>query len=304
MNTSTLSVSHARTVSASNGCTLKAAGLLAFSLAIGLSAKAQNLAGLDLGVANDYAFVSLGAGGSATINSGPIAGSVLIGQNATLTTSGGNNGGLTNGGVLYYDNTGSTDGSGLNTPPPTQLVSTALTLSALNSAKSVSAYASGLTATQNFALINSDTTLTGNGGLNVIDLGNLKNANLTISGSANDYFVFNVSGAVNSNRVMSLTGGIPASNVLWNLTGTSTVFQTSGGNASVGTFLAVNGGNFQFSNLVLNGELINAGGHIQFVSGSEMTGNGFTVPEPSSMGLTAIGVLTLVTRRRRGATTK
>ena len=63
-----------------------------------------------------------------------------------------------------------------------------------------------------------------------------------------------------------------ASHVLWNLTGTGTVFKTAGGNASVGTFLAVNGGDFQFSNLSLNGALINGGGHIQFVSGSHMTG--------------------------------
>lgn len=305
MNTSTPFVSHLRFVSGWNRFTLKLAGALALLLAFALPASAQSLSGLDLGLANDYAFVSLGAGGSAKINSGPVTGSVLIGQGATLATSGGNNGGLTNGGILYYDNTASTDSSGLNTPPATALVSVGLTLSALNLAQSVSAYASGLMATQTFSTINSATTITGNGGINVIDLADLKNADLTISGGPNDYFVFNVSGAVDSNNVMSLTGGALASHILWNLTGSGTVFQTSGGNASIGTFLAVNGGDFQFSNLVLDGALINAGGHIEFVSGSHMTGfNGFTVPEPSTMGLSAIGIFALVTRRRRSAPMK
>lgn len=304
MKTSTLSVSHALPVSASNGYTRKIAGALALALVFALPASAQSLAGLDLGVANDYAFVSLGAGGSAKINSGPIAGSVLIGQGSTLSTSGGNNGGLTNGGIVFYDGTGSVNSGGLDTPPPTSLVSVALTLNALTSAQSVSAYASGLTPTQTFGTINSATTITGNGGLNVIQLDDLKSADIVLSGGPDDFFVFNVSGAVDSNKTMTLAGGALASHVLWNLTGTGTVFKTAGGNSSVGTFLSVNGGRYQFSNLDLNGALINAGGHIEFVSGSKMTYDGFTIPEPSSMVLAAIGTLALLTRRRRGATTK
>lgn len=135
----------------------------------------------------------------------------------------------------------------------------------------------------------------------MISLGTLKNADLTFSGGATDYFVFNVSGAVDTNKMMFLTGGVKASNILWNLTASSgQVFKTAGGNSSVGTFLAVNGADFQFSNLVLNGALIIAGGHIEFVSGSRMTNfNGFTIPEPITTGLAALGLLALVTRRRR-----
>lgn len=162
---------------------------LALSLAFSLPAAAQSLSGLDLGHAKDYAFVSLGSGGSAKINSGPIAGSVLIGQGSTLTTSGGNNGGLTDGGIVFYDGTGSVDSSGLENPPPESLIGQAITLSALNSARDVSAYASSLSATQNYGTISSATTLIGNGGLNVINLDKLKGAELTFSGSADDFFV-------------------------------------------------------------------------------------------------------------------
>lgn len=278
----------------------RALAALALCLAFASPAAAQDLSGLDLGVNRDYVFVSLGSGGSAHINSGPIAGSVLMGQGSALTTSGGNNGGLIDGGIVFYDNTASVDSSGLDTPPTQSLVSQALTLSALNSAISVSNYASGLAATQTFGEISSDTTITGNGGLNVISMTGLNGAELTLSGGANDFFVFNVSGAVDTNQQMFLTGGLDSSRVLWNLTASSgDVFKTAGGNSSVGTFLAVNGGDFQFSNLVLDGALINAGGYIQFVSGSQLTeGNTFTIPEPSVALLGAIGSFLLLRRRR------
>lgn len=278
----------------------RALAALALCLAFASPAAGQDLSGLDLGVNEGFVFVSLGSGGSAHINSGPIAGSVLMGQGSTLTSSGGNNGGLTNGGIVFHDNTASVDSSGLETPPMQSLVSQALTLSALNSAISVSNYASGLAATQTFGEISSATTITGNGGLNVINITGLKGAELTLSGGANDFFVFNVSDVVDTNKQMFLTGGLDSSRVLWNLTASSgQAFKTAGGNSSVGTFLAVNGADFQFSNLVLDGALINAGGHIQFVSGSELTGgNTFTIPEPSAVLLGAIGALLLLRRRR------
>ena len=83
-----------------------------------------------------------------------------------------------------------------------------------------------------------------------------------------------------------------ASHILFDLTGTSgNVFQTSGGNTVFGTFLAVDGGGFQFSNLNLDGALImgdsagfgNPGsGDVHIVSGSEIpTFSPFTVPAPS-----------------------
>ena len=125
--------------------------------------------------------------------------------------------------------------------------------------------------------------------MNVIDVGSIQNATLTINGSANDYFIFNVSTGIQTNHVMTLTGGVTASHILWNLTGTGTVLQTSGGDVLVGTFLATNGGAFQFSELQLTGALINTGGNIQLVSGNHtLTQAGFTPPPPMGCPITVI----------------
>lgn len=174
-------------------------------------------------------------------------------------------------------------------------VASSVGTTAFNDAQTLSTDASALTATQTFTSITGTTTITGNGGLNVIDVtgsGNsVQNPTLTLSGTANDFFVFNIPGNFNENNPMILSG-VEASHILFNLTGTSgNIFSTSGGNVLFGTFLATDGGDFPFSSLDLTGQLINTGGHIQFVSGSEIGGfDPFTppvssIPEPASWAL-------------------
>src|SRR5207245_7921248 len=123
-----------------------------------------------------------------------------------------------------------------------------------------------------------------------IDVQNIDNAKLTLSGTANDFFVFNISDQIHTNQPMTLSGGVSPANILFNLTGTGTVFQTSGGDVSFGTYLATNGGQFQFSNLNLTGRLINVGGDVQFVSGSRIP----AVPEPGIFALVCIGAIAFV----------
>jgi hypothetical protein len=248
-------------------------------------------AGLDLGSDNNFAFIDLG---NSTLgwNSGPIAGNVLLGLGVHANLSGGNNGGLTNGGILFHDASAVISGS-LQNPVTQQLVADSVTQQAATIAQNVSNFASSLGATQTFTTISGTSTITGNGGLNVIDVNDITNAKLTLSGGPNDFFLFNVSDAVMTNQPMTLSGVSP-DQILFNLTGNGTVavFQTSGGDKSFGTYLATNGGKFQFSNLNLVGRLINIGGDVQFVSGSMIP----AVPEPGTFALLGVGAMALLGR--------
>jgi hypothetical protein len=101
-------------------------------------------AGLNLGIDTNYALIDLG---NTTLgwNSGPIAGSVLFGQGLTANVSGGDNGGLTNGGVLNFDSTAHIPGS-LQNPITEILVPMDTTNTALTTAQNISNYASSLAA--------------------------------------------------------------------------------------------------------------------------------------------------------------
>ncbi len=280
-----------------------------------VSAAPAMATGLTLGTLTNYGLVDLGSGTTIGQNSGPMTGNELLGNGVKANFAGGGNGSIT--GTLYYDSTvqNTNTFSQLQTAPTTQLVSTSVTNQALADAVALSNYAAGLTATQTYGNITNATTITGNGGLNVIAVNNISNA-LTITGGANDTFVFDVSGTYNTNQTMVLNG-VSASQILFNFTATSgNVFQTSGGDTSYGTYLAVDGGNFQFSNLNLTGGLINTAGNVQFVSGTKLVANtpfscasgsvacgtgggGSQAPEPSSIAVFAIGIVGLVVLHRR-----
>jgi hypothetical protein len=276
----------------------------AATLTMAHSAQANSL---NLGILTNYAIVDLGSGTTIGMNSGPVGGDVLLGNGVKAAFSGGNNGQIN--GTLYYDSTvtGTNTFSQLANAPTTSQVSASVTSNAFSYAQSASSYAASLAATQNFGgTISSATTFNGNGGLNVIDVNNIQNAPLTFSGSSSDTFVINVAGTFNTNVAMTLSG-VSASQILFNFTGTSgNVFSTSGGNTVYGTFLAADGGAFQFSNLNLTGSLINTGGNVQFVSGSKLTT--FTAfnapgsapaPEPSTLALFGLGLVGLFVAVKR-----
>ncbi len=255
-------------------------------------------------VLSNYSVVSVGPNASITINSGPTGGNVLLGDGTTTSSSGGGNGSI--GGTVYLS--GVVNGDDLlhiQTTPNELILPSTVATQAFNAANALSSTAAGLAATQNFTNINGTQLILGNGGLNVIDVASLHNPLLTIKGNASDVFVFNIAGTFQTNQVMTLQG-VTASQILWNFTtpevGTN-VFQTSGGDTLYGTFLDTNGGDFQFSNLNLTGQLINTDGHMQIVSGSGVPNPApFTpTPEPATFALLGSGLVAffVVARRSR-----
>jgi hypothetical protein len=247
---------------------------------------------LNLGIDAYYALIDLGA--TTLLWNGPIAGNVLVGQGLQAQLSGNKGGGL-GGGAIFSDSTNvwaikngaifSDSTANIQAPPenqpPTLAVPTSVTSAALTAAQAVSSYAATLPATPSTTPVsgnfnNGPTTITGNGGLNVVYVANIRNTQLTLSGTANDIFVINVSGGI-QNQTMTLSGGVTASHVLFNLTGTSgNVLQTGGGSALYGTYLATHGGQFECAQLNLTGALINIGGNVHLVSGPSMTFAPFT----------------------------
>jgi hypothetical protein len=235
----------------------------------------------------DYSIVSVGPNASLNINSGPIAGKILIGLGST--TNGSGNGVCSSPGTCNA-NTGvpldvtqsgiSTGNFGsLNNPQPTinnLNDGGALAQQAFNEAATLSNAVAGFSPTQTFAsLPNANNPIIGNGGLNVINVtGNSGNPTTVFQGTESDFFVINLFGNLSENNPMTLNGVDPA-HILWNFVGTGTGnrFTTSGGGVEYGTFLAANqlgNINFQFSNLNLTGALWNTSGNIQFVSGSQI----------------------------------
>jgi hypothetical protein len=136
---------------------------------------------------------------------------------------------------------------------------------------------------------------------------NLNNASiLTISGSASDYVVVNVTDNNPAfNGQIILTGGITSDQVLFNMFGGNYTTHTGGptltispnGQTTTGIFLDPNGG-MQFNHGLLNGRFF--GGDVanqQIVSGASIFAPA-NIPEPTSLALAGLaGALCLLRKR-------
>ena len=141
-----------------------------------------------------------------------------------------------------------------------------------------------------------DTVVNINGSISVTNPSN----NLTINGTASDYFIINVSGNISvTNGAITTTGGIPASHILFNLTGSSSSVSLSNSTSVLtGTYLApFSGQKITISPGTVNGAII--GYQIQTSSGPTINGSPYdAVPEPASLALLGFGGLALLASRR------
>ncbi|HEY1376790.1 MAG TPA: SdrD B-like domain-containing protein [Gemmataceae bacterium] len=150
------------------------------------------------------------------------------------------------------------------------VVDPALIAQADADALSAASQAAALTPTQTFGTIGTPTTVTGNGGLNVIAVNGDLKASLILSGSSSDVFVVNVTGTATftGNSVLGLTGGVTADHVLYNFTGASGNITSHVGNVFNGTLLAPH---YSFNlDGTFNGEIIGGGKTIALLSGAKV----------------------------------
>jgi len=200
-------------------------------------------------------------------------------------------------GTIYKDPTAKVSGpGGITGGIITQNMQQAVA-DALNAAATFNA----MTPTVMLSSILTGTTLTGNGGTNVIKLNgdiNLGGANnLTLSGSANDKFIFNIKGTLlmdGSSQVL-LTGGVLPQNILFNFIGTGKSLMTHVGNAVQGIILAPSR-DITFHGLF--GEVIGGGKNLTLMSGATVTGfsmeSGRPPGVPDSSSTLMLGCLAFV----------
>jgi choice-of-anchor A domain-containing protein len=166
--------------------------------------------------------------------------------------------------------------------------------------------ASGMTVTNStYTNINnpaSAITITGSAGINVIDLSNLvlssSTKGLTLSGPSNAYFVINVSGnfSVTNGADITVTGGLPQFNVLYNVTGTGSAvtFTGTSGSTDVQGIVLAPYRDITVTGSEVDGEVISGNLNLTVQNNSTID-----APEPTTLIFLATGLAGLGVRFRR-----
>ena len=263
---------------------------------------------IDLGDAADFAVLGLD-GADVTISSEAttVTGDVGIGPN--------NTGDLlkaTINGTLFVDPTASPNIHGDLNVTGGQLAQDLTQAS--DDALAASLAAAALTSTQTFGDITDSTAITADQICNVILLNSLDlvKETLTLSGGADDFFLFNVTNGFSLNgSLIVLDGGLTSDHVLFNFseTGTGDVDIFKDTSIAYGTFLAPNR-DVTLDKATLYGAIL-SGGKIVVHSGAQLTFTPFTppppppppeIPEPASLMLMGLGLAGLGFGHRRKKT--
>jgi hypothetical protein len=127
-------------------------------------------------------------------------------------------------------------------------------------------------------------------GQDVINLTNFvlgNQATLTLNAPAGDSFIFNISGNFSDQGLVLLTGGITPDDVLFNVTGTGSAVQFSGGGnqAQLNGILLAPFRDIQLAPGLVTGEIIGGGNILTLTSGAD------AVPEASTTMLLITGTV-------------
>jgi hypothetical protein len=252
--------------------------------------------------------VGIGATRQFTISNATVNGSIRF--SGTQNESGLSGGAIPGPGPYTVSGGGTVSGAVVANDP---VVTSAINYTNINLSQTLGGEAgTNLTLTSTQTILASSGTLDA-GGNRVFDTTsvNLNNASiLTISGSASDFVVVNVTDSNPAfNGQIVLTGGITPDQVLFNMfggnytthTGGPTLTISTNGQVTRGIFLDPNGG-MQINHSVLNGRFF--GGDVtnqQIVSGADINAPppGQGVPEPSTFVLGIAGLAVVQWRRRR-----
>jgi hypothetical protein len=263
----------------------------------------------DLGAAADFGVLGL-SNASYAIQGSIVVGDVGIAAGGAASNSGAVFGNATESSSGQFTNSGYLSGS-ISVDPTTMA-------SANSAARTAASVAAGDTPTQALGAVNSSTTVTGNGGLNVIRITslNLNNASLTLNGTASDIFVIQVSGnftMTGSGRIV-LGTNVSASQVLIVFTSNNTgvtIGPSNNNNPTInGTLLSASTStNWNITGGIFNGEIITAttpshAGTLN-LSGAILSATPFRpIPEPSSVvlaGIASLWLASLARWKRKGA---
>jgi len=271
---------------------LVAAVASASAMLLGLAPSSARAATIDLGQAGGYAVFALD---SFQYNGpGSIVGNVAVGQSTNFASP------ATITGTVFLNNGVQQQG---NITPTGGFVTKDLS-QAISDATTAASNFDALTPTQTLGTLGNNSSVTGNGGTNVVNVSaiDMSNGTLTLHGSASDIFIINDSGQFkSSNSDIVLSGGVTANHIVFNVSGNVAI--TGGGPVNFyGTILAPNS-DISVHDKNLQGEVI--GRTIEDTSGFTIN-NVKAVPGPSpligSAALLATLGLGCVWKRRNRAT--
>lgn len=265
--------------------------ILAAGLCLAGSASAQ----ITLGGAAPYTFLTTPGNSTLNVANAHIVGQVGIGSGGHISLAGPS----VISGDVRLRNTIATQFT-LNAGTITGTVSENQSSldSAIADAIAASNAAALLPATKIFGNITSTTTITGNGGVNIVEIGNinLNNASLLFHGTASDIFIVNVLGTMtlSGNGFVSASAGTWDTHVLLNFPGSGTI--TATGDPTVNATILAPHHNANLSG-TFGSLFAGNGGTVTLSGGAKLHATPF-VPAPGSISL-LIGAGLLGFRRRR-----